>query len=967
YGLSKAGGLALMCLAESLLRVPDSATADRLIADKVALADWAAHSGAADSHLVNASTWALLLTGKLVSVEAEFSQSPGQWFSRLTSRVSEPVIQAAVRSAMQILGREFVLGQTIDKAIQRSSKNSRYSYDMLGEAARTSSDAKRYFDAYANAIRALGEKNSDPTAFPSSISIKLSALHPRYEFAQRKRVLKELYEDVLTLCTAASLTGVEVTIDAEESDRLELSLDIFQMLVTEKSLADWNGLGIVVQAYGKRANKIIEWLAELASVTAKRIPVRLVKGAYWDSEIKQSQVMGYAGFPVYTRKASTDLSYLVCAKRILQNSKYLRGQFATHNAHTVAAIYSMAHSTSDIEFQRLHGMGDGLYAASKKMCQSFPPIRIYAPVGGHDVLLAYLVRRLLENGANSSFVNRFLDASLPPSEIVQDPVFLVRKQPIVSHPGILLPSALFGLNRNNSTGIDLHSEKQVVEMEASSEAKLKREKASSILFTQSASNTHKSVHCPFDTRKVVGEVALHTGNDVDEAFQHALFAQKSWGTLSVDERATILDRMADELEARREVFISILCQEAGKTIPDSISEIREAVDFCRYYATQARNLFGSPKILPGPTGELNELVLTGRGVFVCISPWNFPLAIFVGQVAAALVAGNAVIAKPSQETSIVAFMATQLMHVAGIPRGACQLVLGDGLVGAALVSHPQVAGVVFTGSTATAAKINLALATKGGPIVPLIAETGGQNVMIVDSTALLEQVTDDVIQSAFLSAGQRCSALRILYLQEDIADKTIEMIAGAMDELHVGNPTKVRTDVGPVISATAATRLNQHIQLLEAQGCLLHRSPLSHECAHGHFVAPVMFEINGIEDLPEEHFGPVMHIARFRQEDLAEVVAAVNSSGFGLTLGIHSRIDSRVRQIAQMARVGNVYINRNMVGAVVGCQPFGGQGLSGTGPKAGGPNYLYRFATEKVISTNTVATGGNAELLLLES
>lgn len=967
YGLSNGEGIALMCLAESLLRVPDRATADRLIADKLALADWAAHSGESDSLLVNASTWALLLTGKLISIDHEFSQHPGKWLSQLTTRLSEPIIQAAVRSAMRILGREFVLGETIGKAIQRSNKNLLYSYDMLGEAARTSTDANRYFDAYANAIHVLGEIRSKEAMNHSSISIKLSALHPRYEFSQWERVRSELYKRALALCLAAFEAGIELTIDAEESDRLELSLDILEALVAEESLSGWSGLGIVVQAYSKRAQKVIDWLVELAKLSGRRIPIRLVKGAYWDAEIKESQVMGYPGFPVFTRKASTDLSYLVCARKILDNSEYLRGQFATHNAHTVAAIYSMAEPASDIEFQRLHGMGEGLYSAAKKTCSGLPAIRVYAPVGGYDDLLAYLVRRLLENGANSSFVNRFLDATLPPSDVVQDPVLSVRSQSVASHPGVALPSSLFGVGRENSTGLDLNCEEHVQAVEAITSAPPARKiRATSIVLGQELAGTEIVACSPSDTRAAFGNVVPHDGHDVDAIFEYAANEREAWNALGGDKRASILERAADELELQREAFISILSREAGKTIPDAISEVREAIDFCRYYAGQGRMIFGEPQNLPGPTGEHNELVMQGRGVFVCISPWNFPLAIFLGQVVAALAAGNAVIAKPSEETPIVAYLATRLLHDAGIPKSVCQLVLGDGVVGSALTSHQQADGVVFTGSTQTAAKINLALATKGGPITPLIAETGGQNVMIVDSTALLEQVSDDVIQSAFLSAGQRCSALRVLYLQEDIADRAIEMIAGAMDELHVGDPTKVRTDVGPVVSAAAAENLGRHIQSMEDDGRLLHRSPLSEECSNGHFVAPVMIEVSGIEDLSEEHFGPVLHVARFRQQDLIKVIETVNSSGFGLTMGMHSRIDGRIKQVSQKARVGNFYVNRNMVGAVVESQPFGGQGLSGTGPKAGGPHYLYRFATEKVISTNTVATGGNAELLLLE-
>ena len=968
YGLSNEEGVALMCLAESLLRVPDSPTAKELIADKISVGDWASHANSADSLLVNASTLALMLTGTVVTVDRAFTANPGKWLSQLANRLSEPVVEAAMRGAMQVLGREFVLGKTIDKALVRADSDSGYSFDMLGEAARTAAAAEEYRDAYSLAIRQVGAY-PDGKSRKSSISIKLSALHPRYEFSQRDRVLSELVPSVKSLCTQALQSGIDLTIDAEECDRLELSLDVFEALARDPDLTGWSGLGLVVQAYSKRALPLLEWLAMMAGETGRRIPVRLVKGAYWDAEIKNAQVMGYPGLPVFTRKPATDCSYLVCAKFLLERQECFYPQFATHNAHTIAAVMQMAGPVQNIEFQRLHGMGAALYRAANRIYDEFPPVRIYAPVGGYDDLLAYLVRRLLENGANSSFVNRFLDKALPPAALVRDPFAQFDDNKPAAHPDIHPASDIFGSERRNSPGIDLtdiaHTSRIEEKCKPATTGKYHATPIVSGKVGDGGDGGGHSIRNPANTNDLVGQCTAGNSHDVDQAVTLAAGAQPEWEAQGASARAAILEDVADSLEAQFDEFMSVLCREAGKTIPDAVAEIREAIDFCRYYAVQARRLYGDTEQLPGPTGESNQLTLHGRGVFVCISPWNFPLAIFLGQVTAALATGNTVVAKPAEETPIVAMLAVKTLHTAGVPVNACHLLVGDGAVGAMLVEHNNVAGVTFTGSTETARKINLALAQRNGPIIPLIAETGGQNVMIADSTALPEQLTDDVIQSAFHSAGQRCSALRVLYLQEEIADTAIGMIKGAMMELRTGDPARLQTDVGPVISSDAAARLEEHVNTMLDSGNAVFRVPLPPECHTGHFVAPTIIEIAEPDELTEEHFGPVLHIVRYRSKQLHEILESVARSGFGLTLGIHSRIESRFRWIAQKAPVGNVYVNRNMVGAVVGSQPFGGQGLSGTGPKAGGPHYLLRFGTEKVISTNIVATGGNAELLQL--
>lgn len=968
YGLGSREGIALMCLAESLLRIPDRATAEKLIADRIGLGDWAAHAGKSGSLLVNASTWALMLGSKLVEPEPAFARDPKSWLGRLSQRLGEPVMKTAMRAAMGILGREFVAGSSIENALRRSEPGARYSWDMLGEAARDAATSSRYRRAYHHAIKALAKQGAKAGTNEASLSIKLSALHPRHERSQRGRVLAELVPVARELCRDAAGAGVAITLDAEEADRLELSMEIFERLSSDETCAGARP-GFVVQAYGKRALPLLDWLAALGRKQGRRIPVRLVKGAYWDFEIKHAQAQGYSGFPVYTRKCATDLSWLVCAARILQHTGSLYGQFATHNAHGVAAVMQLAGKRRDFEFQRLHGMSQALYAAAGREYADFPALRTYAPVGKHDDLLPYLVRRLLENGANSSFVHRLLDAKVAANELVADPMARARKASPAAHPRIALPGEIFA-PRRNSAGVDLTSEAVLQAMRD----RLRDSRGEKLLAhplptvaTARQAERKLPVMNPADRGEKVGETIPASEADTEAAFSRAQTAWKGWDESGGEARANLLERFADRLEAQAGEFIALLCREAGKTIPDAVDELREGVDFCRYYAAEARKHFAREMPLPGPAGENNRLRLGGRGVFVCISPWNFPLAIFCGQVCAALAAGNAVLAKPAEETPLVAFRAVRLMHGTGIPRDVCHLLPGDGAVGAGLVRHPQCAGVAFTGGVETARAIHLALAQKPGAIVPLIAETGGQNAMVVDSTALLEQVTDDVIRSAFGSAGQRCSALRVLYLQEEIAEPALAMIRGAMDELRLGDPARIETDLGPVISESAAKRLRAHVEDLRVAGRLLHQARPGAECERGIFVPPALAEIGGIGELRREHFGPVLHVIRFTEGDFRRVLEEVNRSGFGLTFGIHTRIASRMEQAAGAVAAGNIYVNRNMTGAVVGSQPFGGRGLSGTGPKAGGPNYLPRFAAEKTVTVNTVATGGNAELLSLDS
>jgi RHH-type proline utilization regulon transcriptional repressor/proline dehydrogenase/delta 1-pyrroline-5-carboxylate dehydrogenase len=972
YELSSPEGVALLCLAEALLRVPDAETVDRLIRDKIGDANWESHLGRSESIFVNASTWALMLTGRLLHTGPEEHDLRGA-LRRFVARSGEPVVRQAVTAAMRILGRQFVMGRTIEEALDRTREPERqgyrHSYDMLGEAARTAEDAGRYFAAYEHAIAAIGRSAAArPVEEAPGISIKLSALHPRCEMAQRDRILSEMLPRLLELARHARRTGIGLTIDAEEADRLELSLDLFEALALAHDLAGWEGLGFAVQAYQKRALPVIEWLVDLARRGRRRLTVRLVKGAYWDSEIKRAQERGLDGYPVFTRKFATDVSYLACARRLLDHGSTFYPQFATHNAHSVAAVLEMAGERRDYEFQRLHGMGEALYDQIVGPERTGRPCRVYAPVGSHEDLLPYLVRRLLENGANTSFVNRIVDDKQPIEEIIADPIARLTRLPAKPHPRIPLPRDLYGPERKNARGLDLNDPPTLSALrEALGAATSRPWTAAPIIGGVEQSGAAEPVLDPSDCRRRVGEVVMAGPEAIDRALARASRSAAAWEKRPAAERAAILERAADLYENHMAELMALVIREGGRTIPAALAEVREAVDYLRYYALRARADFAHPERLPGPAGERNEIELHGRGVFACISPWNFPLAIFTGQIAAALVAGNAVVAKPAEQTPLVATAALQLLLAAGIPGDILHLLPGTGeTVGAPLVADPRIAGIAFTGSTETARRINLALARRPGPIVPLIAETGGQNAMIVDSSALPEQVVADVLVSAFDSAGQRCSAARLLYVQADIADRLIEMLAGAMAELRVGDPALLATDVGPVIDAAAKEALQRHAERLAREARLIYRCALPPGTEHGTFFPPQAWEIDGAQLLEGEVFGPILHVVRWHADRLDRVLDEIAATGYGLTLGIHSRIDETVRHILGRLRVGNSYVNRSMIGAVVGVQPFGGEGLSGTGPKAGGPRYLHRFATERTVSIDATAAGGNATLLSLQ-
>ena len=973
YALSSPEGVALMCLAEALLRIPDADTVDRLIRDKIVGVDWDSHLGHSGSLFVNASTWALMLTGRLLRAETAPEDDLGHVLGRFAARASEPVLREAVTAAMRILGRQFVMGRTIEEALERARPAERagyrHSFDMLGEAARTAADAARYRAAYEHAIAALGAAAAGrPVIEAPGISVKLSALHPRYEMAQRARIMRELLPSLTGLAAQARDAGIGLTVDAEEADRLEVSLDVFEALALAPESAGWDGLGLAVQAYQKRAPAVIDWLADLAGTAGRRLMVRLVKGAYWDSEIKRAQERGLDGYPVYTRKVATDVSYLACARRLLAGGDRFYPQFATHNAHTVAAVLEMAGGRRDWELQRLHGMGEALYGEIVGAEKMDRPCRVYAPVGSHEDLLAYLVRRLLENGANTSFVNRMADEREPIDEIIADPVARLARLPDKPHPGIPLPRDLFRPERANSRGIDLADPQALIDLRTDLGQALRGEfRAGPIVGgIERRAQDPVPVFDPADLRRQIGVVAESAPIEVEEALARAARAAADWDRVPAESRAALLDRAADLYERARASLVALIVREGGRTIPAALSEVREASDFLRYYAARARAEFAEPERLPGPTGERNELSLHGRGVFACIAPWNFPLAIFTGQVAAALAAGNAVVAKPAEQTPLTAAAALRLLLEAGIPGDVLHLLPGGGeTVGAALVADPRVAGVAFTGSTETARAINLALARRPGPIMPLIAETGGQNAMIVDSSALPEQVVADVLVSAFDSAGQRCSALRLLYLQHEIADRIVAMLSGAMEELAIGDPALLSTDIGPVIDEPARRALQGHAERMDREGRPIRRCVLPPGTEHGTFFAPRAYEIDGAGRLDREVFGPILHIVRWSADRLDAVLDEVAATGYALTLGIHSRIDATVRHILGRLRVGNSYVNRTMIGAVVGVQPFGGEGLSGTGPKAGGPYYLHRFAAERARSIDTTAAGGNASLLSL--
>ena len=969
YDLGSDEGIAMMCLAEALLRIPDAHTADELIADKLSGPDWADKLGHSDSSFVNAATFSLLLTGKVLEGANDRSDNWRAALGRAVGRLGEPVVRTAVREAMKILGRNFVFGRTIDEALRRAaperSQGLSHSFDMLGEAARTIKDAERYADAYRNALDRIAKEANGGFAKSPGISVKLSALHPRYEWSHADEAKAYILPILRELAAKASAADIHLTIDAEEADRLELQMDLLEALLADDSLFQngWGGLGLAVQAYQKRALPLCEWVVDAARTHRRKLMVRLVKGAYWDTEVKAAQVAGLPDYPVFTRKVATDVSYLACAKVMLAGRDAIYSAFATHNANTIAAVKALAGKTP-IEFQRLHGMGEALYDEVAKLEEAIgdprTPVRIYAPVGSHKELLAYLVRRLLENGANSSFVNRIADEEVSLDDLVRDPVADLDALEPKRNPKIPLPQEIFGQARRNSAGVDL-SDPLVREPLLSRLAKL--EGRSWKAAPGGGRGDGKPVRSPHDHRIEVGTVIEASEADVDRLVRTAAAAQQAWDELGGEGRARLLDRTADLFEENREEFFSLCVREGGKTLPDAVLEVREAVDFLRFYASEARRQFTHPQVLPGPTGEQNELRLHGRGVFVCISPWNFPLAIFTGPVAAALAAGNTAIAKPAEQTPLIGALAIDLMHRAGIPAEVVQLAPGDGKVGAALTSHPMIAGVAFTGSTEVARIINRTLAERNGPIIPFIAETGGQNAMIVDSSALPEQVTRDVMSSAFQSAGQRCSALRVLFLQEDVADGMIDMISGAMRSLSNGDPRELTTDVGPVIDADAQKALDDHLAWLDKNAKRIGRLDLPPEAKNGTFVAPAMYEIGSLSELNRENFGPILHVVRFSAEGLGQVVEDINSTGYGLTLGLQSRIDTTRDFVEQRARVGNLYVNRNQIGAVVESQPFGGEGLSGTGPKAGGPHYVARFATERVTCIDTTAAGGNASLM----
>jgi len=958
YRLNTSEGVALLSLAEAYLRVPDPETANLLIRDKIADADWVAHKAKSGSALVNTATFGLILTRALV---AEPEQAGT--LKKMVARLGEPVIRQGVAVAMRLMGEVFVMGRTIEEALDVAAKpeNKGFtaSFDMLGESARTFADAEKYFIAYERALDAVGGSAKGPKGGNHhSISIKLSALHPRYEVADQEACVPQLIEMIRHLAQKAAAYGMDLTIDAEETERLMISLDIIEGVLRDPALSGWDGLGMAAQAYGKRARPLIGWAQAIGKETGHRLKVRLVKGAYWDSEIKRAQVEGLSDYPLFTRKPATDVSYLACAKDMLAAS-HIWPAFAGHNALTVATIMDWAGDRRDFEFQRLHGMGEGLH---ERLVRDLGyNCRTYAPVGGHKDLLAYLVRRLLENGANSSFVHQLADPTVNEETLLSDPASHIAAVKGRPHPAIPLPGGLFP-GRENSRGLDLNDQATLeATLTAIAATGAKTHTASALVSGEAVTGEAKPVLRPANPAQTIGTVIEACLADVQRALIAADTASERWAATPVEERAACLERLADLMETHQLELMGLCVHEAGKTIGDALAEIREAVDFCRYYAVNAREQF-QPVALPGPTGELNELRLTGRGTFACISPWNFPLAIFIGQVTAALVAGNPVLAKPAPQTPLIACRAVQLAYEAGIPVDVLHFLPGGPAIGAALTSAASVRGVAFTGSTATARAIARSLLEdETRPLVPLIAETGGLNAMIIDSTALPEQVVGDVVTSAFRSAGQRCSALRLLIVQEDVADTILTMLKGAMDALALGDPMDIRTDVGPVIDTAARDRLLAYRKSVEAKWVHTVTTPET-----GYFVPPTLIRLNAVEELTQEWFGPLLHVVTWKAGELEDVIARINARGYGLTMGLHSRVAETAERVKALAKVGNLYVNRSMIGAVVGSQPFGGEGLSGTGPKAGGPHYLLRFAGERTVSVDTTSAGGNASLLSLE-
>ncbi|MBI3446700.1 MAG: bifunctional proline dehydrogenase/L-glutamate gamma-semialdehyde dehydrogenase PutA [Magnetospirillum sp.] len=959
YRLSTREGVVLMCLAEALLRIPDDATADLLIRDKIGSAHWDEHVGHSPSVFVNASTWALMLGERLLHLD---ESSPIAALSRLAGRLGETVLREALKRAMALLGRQFVMGRTIAEALGHTArweaKGYRHSFDMLGEAARSDDVALNYVHAYAAAIDALGRHSQGigPVAGPG-ISIKLSALHPRFEMAQRRRVLSELVPRLQELARQARAANIGLTIDAEEADRLELSLDVMEAVLADDGLAGWDGFGLAVQAYQKRARPLIAWASELALTHRTRLMIRLVKGAYWDGEVKRAQERGLPGFPVFTTKEATDVSYLACAADLLAHPDRFYPQFATHNAHTVAAILEMAGTRRDWEFQRLHGMGEDLYA------QIVPDAfcRTYAPVGSYQELLPYLVRRLLENGANSSFVSRLADEEIPAHVVAADPLEALGR---VTPALVALPSDLFAPQRRNSAGLDLTSSVRLTELDQALAAVSLPVRAAPLVGGEERGDGIWAPRLdPADHRRTIGEACEATSAHLAQALALARQSFAAWDEQAGAARAVILERAAELMEEERAALMALAIREAGKTIPDALAEVREAVDFLRYYATQARQSFESPQRLPGPVGETNDLIMGGRGVFACISPWNFPLAIFIGQIAAALAAGNTVVAKPAPQTPLMAAQAVRLLHRAGVPGDVLQLLIGGPSLGEALAGSPQVDGIAFTGSTTTARHINRLRAESDGAMIPIIAETGGLNAMIVDSSALAEQVVADCLESAFRSAGQRCSALRMVFIQREAWTRIEPLLAGAVREITMGDPGFLATDVGPVIDEAARQRLLAHGGMLRHMGRNVAQAIYPESCLAGTFFAPMVHELADISALKTEIFGPILHVIPWESGHLEQVLESIAATAYGLTLGIHSRIDATIAQVVARARIGNIYVNRSMIGAVVGSQPFGGLGLSGTGAKAGGPNTLIRYGVERCLSVNTAAAGGDTALM----
>ncbi|MGY6277809.1 bifunctional proline dehydrogenase/L-glutamate gamma-semialdehyde dehydrogenase PutA [Methylomonas sp. MgM2] len=963
YSLNSEEGIVLMGMAEALLRIPDVETQRRFLQEKLAEADWHSHLMHSDSVLVNLASTALLLSGKMEERIRDIQHEQKRIFDELLSRLGEPLIRNAVKQAMQHLAKHFVIAETIEAALDQAKHNEhyRYSFDMLGEAALTEEDAERYYQAYAHAIETLSSAAHSELFANPGISVKLSALYPRYEVLQHKQATAALSDKLLSLVKIARAVNIGVTVDAEEAERLDMSLQIFSKVWSDPGLNDWSGLGLAVQAYQKRAFPMIGWLAALAGHQRRLIPVRLVKGAYWDSEIKRAQENGWQDYPVYTRKAATDVSYLACARLMLSRPDRIYPQFATHNAHSVAAVCCLGRQHPGFEFQRLHGMGEVLYDELLSQ-RSDLNCRVYAPVGLYRDLLPYLVRRLLENGANTSFIHQIENPAIGIDQLVRDPVEELHRDG--RHPPVKPPD-LFAPQRKNSEGLNLADLELIRQLEQDLRPYFQQTRqAAPLVAGELGDGKSISICSPFDRDALVGKVVLSKAEHIEQALSTAYQAFRDWRLCPVEMRASYLLKAADLLERNRLELLALCMREGGKTLRDASAEVREAVDLCRYYAAKAVELYGEPQRLPGPTGEDNRLFRYGRGVFVCISPWNFPIAIFVGQIAAALASGNSVIAKPALQTSLTAMTCVKLLHEAGVPTSVLQLLPGEGAeVGRHLLSDSRVAGVAFTGSSATAQIINRQLAARSGAIAAFIAETGGQNVMLADSSAHEEQLIADALQSAFNSAGQRCSALRVLFLPEETADRVVARLIGAMRLIRVGSPVAFDTDIGPVIDEAAIATLTAHVDFLQRQAKVLYRLSLSPNLSKGFFFPPTLAEIPALSLLEQEVFGPILHIVRYRSGELDRVIDAINATGYGLTLGLHTRINATVETVRKHARVGNVYVNRNMIGAVVGVQPFGGMGLSGTGPKAGGPDYLQRFSTEQTLSTNIAAIGGNPWLL----